>query len=71
MDFLAGTSGDYFDRQYLNQHLQAGGADLRRPMLWRLLELAMWQRSLNEPSRTGSGCTTGEGVQALTTLPVP
>jgi asparagine synthase (glutamine-hydrolysing) len=48
MDLLAGVDGTYADTARLKQHLEPGGPTLPQSMLWRLLEVAIWQRSLSE-----------------------
>jgi asparagine synthase (glutamine-hydrolysing) len=52
MDLVAGVNGRYVDAARLKQHLEPGGPPLRHSMLWRLLEVAIWERALSEPAHT-------------------
>jgi asparagine synthase (glutamine-hydrolysing) len=54
MDLIANMSGRYIDRAWLKHTLGPGEPKPRASMLWRLLELAIWERSLSEPRRTAS-----------------
>ena len=52
MDWVAGANASYIDKALLNRQLQARGAHMRRSMLWRLLELGIWEQSRREPVHT-------------------
>jgi asparagine synthase (glutamine-hydrolysing) len=54
LDLLPGLSGRYIDGSRLKRHLEPGGSNLPQAMLWRLLEIAIWERSLSEPAHTTS-----------------
>jgi asparagine synthase (glutamine-hydrolysing) len=70
MDLLPGLNGRYVDGSRLKQYLEPGGPALRHTMLWRLLELAIWERSLNEPGRR-TPARAGSAIQAGGTLARP
>jgi hypothetical protein len=67
MDLLPGLSREYVDRTRLKHCLEAGGPRLSQAMLWRLLELAIWERYLKEPASSASA-REGSDIRVGATL---
>jgi asparagine synthase (glutamine-hydrolysing) len=70
MDLLPGLNSTYIDRARLKQYLEPGRSTLPQTMLWRLLELAIWERSLREPGHWESA-RAGSAIRAGATLAPP